>query len=140
MPSEKLNRRYIDLDEAIKQEYGMTPAEIIITSGEDYFREIEMQIIKHYGKQSSLVISTGGGCVVRNSNYYPLHQNGRIYWLNRSLDLLATDGRPLSLRGSLDEIYRVRAPLYANFADFAVDNNEGPEVTISTILSLEGFK
>lgn len=138
--SEKLNRRYIDLDEAIKQEYGMTPAEIIITNGEDYFREIEMQVINHYGKQSSLVISTGGGCVMRNSNYYPLHQNGRIYWLNRSLDLLTTDGRPLSLRGSLDEMYRVRAPLYTNFADFVVDNNEDPEVTISKILSLEGFK
>lgn len=138
--SQKLNRRFVDIDEAIEHEYGLSPAEIIISKGEDNFRDIESEIIDHYGKQSSLVISTGGGCITRDANYYSLHQNGRIYWLKRSLDLLPIGGRPLSQKSSLADMYRVRAPLYTNFADFIVDNNEDPEVAISTILSLEGYK
>ena len=33
------------------------------------------------------------------------------------------DGRPLSQRGSLEEMYQIRKPMYEHFADYMVSNN-----------------
>jgi shikimate dehydrogenase len=69
-----------------------------------------------------LVIATGGGCVTRQENYNLLHQNGRIFCLNRELSALPTDGRPLSQAVKLEEMYRTRKSLYDHFADHQIDN------------------
>ena len=77
------------------------------------------------GKQSGLVIATGGGCVTRPENYASLHQNGEIIWLQRDPDKLPTDGRPVSQRDGISAIYAARQPLYERFADKIADIN-GP--------------
>ena len=118
-------RNFVDADEKFLETFSITPADMIKTCGEDYFRQCETQVLAEIGKQSSLIIATGGGCVTREENYKHLHQNGEIFWLCRSVDKLPTDGRPLSQRGSLEEMYKKRAPLYKSFADYIIDNDSG---------------
>ena len=77
------------------------------------------------GKSSGLVIATGGGCVTRPENYPHLHQNGAIFFLERALSKLPKKGRPLSLKGSLEDMYTIRLPMYRRFADITVAN-DGP--------------
>ena len=79
------------------------------------------------------MISTGGGCVTRAENYPLLHQNGQLIWLQRDLDRLPTAGRPLSV--NLEEMYRVRKPLYTNFADAVIRNNGQPSEAAAAIVA-----
>ena len=108
--------------------------DIFETQGEDAFRELETAIIAKYGKCSSLVISTGGGCVTKYRNYPLLHQNSTIYCIERSLDQLATEGRPLSANSSLAEMFHTRQPLYESFADCFIQNNASPMDAVNQIL------
>ena len=131
----KLGRKFVDADEEIIQLAGKSIPEIFAQDGEDAFRQWESDALAHLGKQSGLVIATGGGCVTRQGNYPALHQNGSIVWLERDLSLLPTDGRPLSQSNRLEEMYAVRKPLYEAFADVRVANTGSPEDTVTEILS-----
>ena len=131
----KLGRKFVDADEEIIQLAGKSIPEIFAQVGEEIFREWETMALEHLGKQSGLVIATGGGCVTRQGNYPALHQNGSIVWLERDLSLLPTDGRPLSQSNRLEEMYAVRKPLYEAFADVRVANTGSPEDTVTEILS-----
>lgn len=82
---------------------------------------------------SEKIISTGGGVVTREENYEPLHQNGRIVFIHRSIDKLATDDRPLSK--NLEEMYKVRLPMYRAFCDIEVSNDMSPENCAKEILN-----
>ena len=66
----------------------------------------------------------------------PNHQNGRIFWLQRELTELPTTGRPLSQRGSLEEMYRIRKPLYEKFADYAIENSGSLDAVAGKIIQL----
>ena len=132
--AKKLNRQFVDADAQIAENAGMSIPEIFETMGEIGFRAIESQVLAELGQKSSLVIATGGGCVTRDENYPSLHQNGTIYWLQRDIRDLATDGRPLSKTGKLEEMYQIRKPLYEQFADHIVNNTGTPMQTVKTIL------
>ena len=121
--AQELNRQFIDADAMVVQKAGMTIPEIFETHGEHAFRALETQVLAELGQRSSLVIATGGGCVTRAENYPLLHQNGTIYWLQRDISSLPTRGRPLSKAGNLEEMYRIRKPLYETFADHIVFNS-----------------
>lgn len=135
--AERLNRKFIDADREIERISGITIPEIFASSGEEGFRKIETEVLSQIAKESGYVIATGGGCVTKAENYALLHQNGRIFWLQRDLECLATDGRPLSQAGKLNEMYQIRKPIYEDFADYIVDNNGNTDNTVSAILSLE---
>lgn len=127
--AERLERDFVDADLAVEQEAGMSIPEIFAKEGEDGFRQRETEVLQHLGKQSSLVISTGGGCVTREENYVPLHQNGILVFLERDLALLERDGRPLSQNADLEALLKTRLPLYEHFADIRVENHgEADEV------------
>ena len=132
--AQHLNRVFIDIDAAIEETANMPIPAIFETHGEDAFRELETAIIAKYGKCSSLVISTGGGCVTKYHNYPLLHQNSTIYCIERSLDQLATEGRPLSANSSLAEMFHTRQPLYKSFADCFIQNNASPMDAVNQIL------
>ena len=125
-----------DVDTMIVQRAGITIPEIFAQSGEKGFRKIETQIITEAGAQSGTVIATGGGSVTRQENYAPLHQNAVIVWLQRDIDKLPRDGRPLSARADLNEMFRRRAPMYSAFADMTADNNGTPEAAAEMILEV----
>lgn len=137
--AEKTGRKLADADEEIIRLAGKSIPDIFAQDGEEVFRAWETKALENLGKQSGLIIATGGGCVTRERNYPLLHQNGRIFWLRRSLDVLPTDGRPLSQSNKLADLYAVRKPLYEAFADCAIDNDEKIEDTVDTIIAqLEG--
>lgn len=121
----QLGRPFYDADEVLAQKAGCTIPELFQKRGEDGFRALESQVLQELGKLSGAVIATGGGCVTRPENYAALHQNGRIFWLQRELGQLPTAGRPISQKTDVRALYTVRKPLYARFADVIVENNAG---------------
>lgn len=129
-----LKRRFVDTDSLIVQKAAKSIPDIFASKGEVGFRKLETEIMEEVGMQSNLVIATGGGCVTRTENYPLLHQNSTIVWLKRDITLLPTDGRPLSQAQHLEEMYKVRAPLYESFADMIVDNTSTPNDTVNSIL------
>lgn len=130
-------KKFVDADAVIEEYAGMSIPEIFAKHGEEGFRSTETEVLKQLGKESGLVIATGGGCVTRSENYCPLHQNGTIFWLQRDISLLPVEGRPLSQQNKLEDLYAVRQPMYRQFADFTVDNSRSPEDTAKEILKLE---
>ena len=137
--AEKTGKTLIDADAYLVEKAGRTIPDIFAIDGEVGFRAMETEVLAELGKCSGLIIATGGGCVTQNRNYDLLHQNGTIFCLNRNLDLLPTDGRPLSQTTKLTEMYRVRKPMYDRFADHHIDNNASQEAAAAAILKiLEG--
>lgn len=135
----KTGKCLVDADTAIVEKAGKPIPEIFASEGEEGFRAIETEVLQELGKQSGQIIATGGGCVTRNRNYHLLHQNGTIFCLERAIDQLPTDGRPLSQATKLTEMYRIRKPLYTHFADHHIDNNGDPHSAAEQILAiLEG--
>ena len=135
-----LNKKFVDEDEVVAKQAGMTIPEIFATSGEKGFRDLETRVLSELGKESGMVIATGGGCVTRQENYPFLHQNGRILWIRRDIEKLPVNGRPLSQRSNLEEMYRIRRPHYEAFADYSVDNDGSQEETVAQILNMEGIR
>lgn len=127
-------RKLVDADTALEERVGRKIVDIIPQDGEPAFRLMETETLAELGKQSGLIIATGGGCITQPRNYPLLHQNGTIYWLKRDPDRLPTDGRPLSTAGKLREMLTVRAPMYASFADVTVDNDGSLEATLASIM------
>lgn len=128
-------RQFVDADAEIIRLAGKPIPDIFAEDGEEVFRQWETKALEELGKQSGLVIATGGGCVTRIRNYPLLHQNGVIVWLKRDLDLLPTDGRPLSRKERMLDMYAVRSPLYEAFADITAENSGTTEETASAILA-----
>ena len=134
--AQRLCRSFVDADSRIVDTAGMSIPEIFAHSGEEGFRQIETQVLSDLGMRSGLVIATGGGCVTRERNYPLLHQNGVCVWLTRDLAKLPTDGRPLSQKGKLEQMYQIRKPLYERFSDVTVHNDASPEECAAAILEL----
>ena len=134
--AEKTGHTFVDADDEIVKAAGKSIPEIFAQDGEDAFRALETQVLCQLGKKPGQIIATGGGCVTRAENYDLLHQNGKVFCLERGLDQLATDGRPLSQTTNLEEMYRRRKPLYQHFSDYHVSNNGSAEETANAILTL----
>ena len=126
-------REAVDIDEAVAARAGCSIPELFAREGEAAFRALEREETAAAGARSGLVIITGGGVVKDRRNLASLRQNGRIYHLERRLELLATEGRPLSQRGDLARLWAERAPLYAAFRDVRMDNNGPAEDTARAI-------
>lgn len=116
-------KEVVDADAEIVAAAGRSIPEIFAQEGEEAFRKLETTILQQLGKRSGIILSTGGGCVTRKENYPLLHQNGRIFWLQRDISALPTDGRPISQKSDLNELYEIRRPLYEAFADEVIENN-----------------
>lgn len=134
--AEKTGKHLVDTDILIEERAGCSIPEIFAAKGEPAFRALESSVLQELGKESSLIIATGGGCVTRPENKTCLKRNGRIFCLERSLQELSTEGRPISQATDIEKLYRQRKDLYADFADFHIDNNRAPEDAAADILSI----
>lgn len=126
-------RETVDLDAEIVKAAGCPIPQIFREGGEDAFRALESDAVRRAGKESGKIIITGGGVVTRNENYAPLHQNGRIYQLNRDLDKLPVKGRPISQKTPVRELYQKRAPMYGAFRDVLIDNDGTVKAAVKAI-------
>lgn len=134
--AQKTGKRFADPDEMIVKLSGKTIPQIFAEDGEMVFRDLETKVLAELGKQSGLVIATGGGCVTIAENYDLLHQNGTIFWIQRDIATLPTQGRPLSQEKKLEEMYRIREPMYRSFMDRCICNNGLPEDAADQILEV----
>ncbi len=116
----------VDLDEEIVRRAGKPIPEIFRSEGEGAFRDLESQVLADACAQGGQIIATGGGVVLRKENRIAMRRTGRVYFLRRPLSQLPTDGRPLSQAGRLEEMFRVREPLYQAVADAEIDNGTTP--------------
>lgn len=132
--AEKLGRKFVDADALIAEKAGCSIPEIFEKEGEEGFRRIEHEVLCEISKESGLVIATGGGVVTRPENMDPMRQNSLVVWLLRALEKLPRDGRPLSQKNPLAEMFKFREPLYRAVADCVVDNNGSLENTVNQIL------
>lgn len=113
-------RPFVDLDDCFLVDHGMTPAECITSRGEEAFRALETKSASTYASRSGLVIACGGGIVTQPRNYDILHQNGTIVMLDRPLDELSNDGRPLSQSRGIETLASERMGLYRSWADIVL--------------------
>lgn len=134
--AEQCGKTFVDADAVLEARAGRTIPDIFASDGEAGFRALETETLTELGKQSGLVIATGGGCVTMARNYPLLHQNGSIFWLIRDLAKLPAEGRPLSLITKAEDMFRIRKPLYEAFADHDISNNGDPCETVDRILSI----
>ena len=132
---ERTGRQLVDTDSEIEQAAGMSIPEIFEREGEAGFRVRETEILKKRGKESGLIISTGGGIVTKEENFRHLKQNGQMFLIERQSTLLEREGRPLSA-GNLDEMYKRRLPMYRRFADYTIQNENEPEAVAAKILEV----
>ena len=134
--AEQCGKTFVDADAVLEARAGRTIPDIFASDGEAGFRALETETLAELGKQSGLVIATGGGCVTMARNYPLLHQNGNIFWLIRDLAKLPAEGRPLSLITKAEDMFRIRKPLYEAFADHDISNNGDPRETVDRILTI----
>ncbi|MBQ4093516.1 MAG: shikimate kinase, partial [Oscillospiraceae bacterium] len=132
--AKRLGRELLDSDSEVVRLAGKPIPAIFAEDGEEAFRALETEALCTLGKRSGCVIATGGGAVLRQENYPPLHQNGVIFHILRDVSLLPTEGRPLSQKGSLAEMWQQRRPHYRRFADYEIDNNGSVEDAVNAIL------
>lgn len=133
---EALSRRVIDTDVEIVARANMEIPEIFEKYGEDYFRQLETEVIRDVGKLGGVIISTGGGVITRIENYPLLHQNSTIVWIQRDIESLVKNGRPISMSTDLNTLYMIRRPFYEGFADIAINNDGKVSETVSAILEV----
>lgn len=132
--AEKTGREFLDTDEEAEKIAVLSPAEIIKTQGEKSFRKIENEAVKSLCKLSGKIIATGGGVVTNEDNFDAIRQNSTVFFINRDISVLPTDNRPLSQKNSLDDMFKIRLPLYRKFCDFEIDGNGTIEEVAQRIL------
>ncbi len=120
--AEKLKMYYFDSDTIIEEETGMPISEIFKQHGEEYFRNVESKIISELGTKNGIVLSTGGGAILKEKNIEAMKQNGTVYFLNRPIDeIIPTDDRPLSSNVSdLKKRFEERYHIYSSTADVII--------------------
>ncbi len=149
--AEQLSMKVVETDQEIIRREGMSISEIFDLYGENHFREVESEVIRDVGAGHQMVISAGGGAVMRDENVENMKKSGIIVLLTASpaaiLDRVKTSmDRPL-LNGNMTEEYIAslmerRRRRYEDVADYRIDTTDKtiPEVceTIITALS-EGY-
>jgi shikimate kinase len=129
----RLDRDFIDADEALTEITDRTIGEIFQTDGEAGFRAIEADVLEELLEHHQpAVIASGGGVVLVADNRRRLKDpQVTVVWLDASPAFLASrveqrDHRPLlagaePTRDILDRLHAERAPLYSEVADIVVD-------------------
>lgn len=127
MLAEKTGREFIDTDEIIESRIKVPIAAYFTVYGEQSFRNIESEVIRELSLKSGLVTATGGGAVLRTENVRNLKLNGKLFFIDRALELLtATCDRPLSAdRAMLTRLYSERYDIYNTCCDVRIENNGG---------------
>lgn len=138
----------IDLDDLVEKNAGRSIREIFAEEGEAVFRELESQALFGLSPPAPVVVSLGGGAILREENRSWIRQHGFCVWLDASPETLArrilsdasTEARRPALTNldGLDEIKTVlerRRPLYEQVSDARIET-EGktiPEVAAEVI-------
>lgn len=145
--AELTGRKWVDTDILISDRHGRI-SDIFEFYGEEHFRSLETDVVRELAGEDGLVISTGGGLVLKPENHRLLKENGKIFFLRATFGTLLTrvgadDTRPLlnddsrKIADCLNELLVTRTPVYEHVADFIVDtDNLSIEQVANQIIAL----
>ena len=107
--AKKLQLNFIDIDNEIETELGLSIKKIFETKGENYFRKFEEKITLKKLKSKPVVISLGGGAFTNRNIRKEVIKNHLSFWLNWSDKILVnriknSKKRPLVSNASENEI------------------------------------
>ena len=122
----------MEMDQEIVKDQGMAITEIFAKFGEPYFRDLETELIRSMKGKEPMVVSCGGGAVLREENVALMKEVGKIVLLTATPESIydrvkdSTD-RPI-LNGNMTPEYiaklmEKRRPKYEAAADFAVSTD-----------------
>ncbi len=127
--AKSLQLSFVDSDAEIERRTGVDIAFIFEKEGEAGFRQRERDIIADLTLRNRIVLATGGGAILEADNRRNLAERGCVVYLETSVSqqlertrhgkhrpLLITDDP----KGRLEDLLRVREPLYREIADIAV--------------------
>ena len=124
----------IDTDDMIVESEGKSIPAIFEEVAETGFREIEKREVAKASLKKGHIIATGGGAILFEENRRHLRNNGYVIYLDAPIDILATEGRPLSKsREALIEMKAKREKLYLATADVSVEIDEDFEKCVNKI-------
>lgn len=138
--AKNLSADIVEMDETIEAEAGMSINEIFEVYGETYFRDLESQLIGRITLSGGVIVSCGGGAILRQENVDTMRKNGQIIYLSATPETIYervrfSTNRPL-LNGNMNVNYitslmEKRLPLYKSAADktIFVDMKNIEEIT-----------
>ena len=127
--SKKLDKDFYDSDQVIEEKLGVNVPMIFEYEGEAGFREREKDILRELVSKQNIVLATGGGIILSESNRDLLAKNGIVIYLKSNqkdlvLRMKNDKTRPLLKNGNVELIIKKlcqeREPLYEEIADFKI--------------------
>jgi shikimate kinase len=148
--AERLGWRFVDLDEDIEAQQGVSIAEIFEKRGEPEFRRIESEAIRARVRPivcgQPTVVALGGGTFVDPANFELLDNNGITIWLDCPLAAVErrvaeASHRPLARDlKQLEALYRSRVAAYSRAAYRVPIESDDPTAAVDAILKLPPFE
>lgn len=142
--AKELRYSFQDSDREIEARTGADIPWIFDVEGEEGFRQREEAMIAELVLERGIVLATGGGVVMRESNRRALADNGLVVYLRTSVEQqiqrIGKDRqRPLLQDADPEVVLRdlmaKRDPLYQEIAHLIIDTDQrGPKVVINTIM------
>ncbi len=126
---------FVDSDEEIESRTGADIALIFEIEGEAGFRAREKRVIEELTQREDLVLATGGGAILDETNRRCLSERGFVVYLKSGVETLLRrlrhdTTRPLLRNGdpavTLRRIMAVRGPLYEATADVIIETGKQP--------------
>ena len=133
---------FVDTDLVICKREGKKLQEIIDTEGLEKFLEIEQQVGEEISPVNS-VVATGGSMILSDEAMKNLKKDGIVVYVEVPLEILKKRITNMKTRGiafkkgeTLEDIFRVRTPLYEKYADITItaDENTVPEDCVNQIV------
>jgi shikimate kinase len=130
----RLHKRFVDADAELEARLGVSIPTIFEIEGEAGFRDREEVTIAELTVLEGIVLSTGGGAVLRPANRERLKENGTVIYLHAEPSTLwarirHSRNRPLLQTsdplGRLAELYAQRDALYRETANHVVESERG---------------
>ena len=130
----KLGRAFIDLDEKIEQDAGISIPKIFEMHGEKYFRELEKAAVREVTARKNIIIATGGGTVKDAENLRLLKNSGVVICLTADAEEIfkrtekrgerpVLDGGGSERLATIKKLLAEREKFYGQ-ADFKIDTTE----------------
>ena len=148
--SRRLQLTFIDTDRVIERVSCMRISEIFELYGEAVFRDYETEIVRRCTRLDDVVISTGGGTVVRPENRALLVSRGPVVVLQASAETIykrtRRNRRPMLEFGDPEARIRAlmteRTPFYAEVATITVstDGRDSTDVVDEIVEGLEAWR
>jgi shikimate kinase len=125
-----LGKQFFDSDAEIEKRTGVDIRYIFEKEGEARFREREREVIAELTALDGVVVATGGGVILDETNRDRLAKTGAVVYLETTIDTLVrrtrvAKTRPLLVgedpRAVFERLMTVRRPLYESAADLRIE-------------------